>query len=75
VSPKKPTYWVRSKQIKETGEFSRWPVPAKFETLEEAQLYRRHLTLHRGPYHPGYFVEVEEDIPETFTFTPGMGRA
>ena len=74
MSKKKPTYWVRSKQINETGEFSRWPVPAKFETLEEAQLYRRHLTLSKGAYHPGYFVEVEEDTPETFTFTPGMGR-
>ena len=75
MAQKKPTYWVRSRQINETGQFSRWPVPAKFETLEEAQLYRRHLTLHRGPYHPGYFVQVEEDVPETFTFTPGVGRS
>ena len=64
---KKPTYWVRSKQINEAGEFGRRPVPAKFKTLEEAQLYRRHLNLHRGAYHPGYFVEVQKDTPPLFT--------
>jgi hypothetical protein len=72
VSQKKPTYWVRSKQLNETGEFGRRPVPAKFKTLEEAELYRRHLNLHRGAYHPGYFVEVQEDIPPAFA--AGTGR-
>jgi len=73
VSRQKPTYWVRSKQINEAGEFGRRPVPAEFKTLEEAELYRRHLNLHRGAYHPGYFVEVQEDNPPAFTpaFTPG----
>jgi hypothetical protein len=75
VSQKSPTYWVRSRQINEAGQSSGRPVPAKFETLEEAQLYRRQLTFHKGPYHPGYFVEVEEDIPLTFTFTPETGRS
>ena len=75
MSQKNPTYWVRSKQINETGEFSRRPVPAKFETLEEARLYRRHLTLRKGAYHPGYFVDVEEDIPLTFTVNPETGRS
>jgi len=67
VSHKKPTYWVRSKQINETDGFGRRPVPAKFKTLEEAELYRRHLNLHRGAYHPGYFVEVQDDSPPPFT--------
>ena len=41
MSQKNPTYWVRSKEINETGVFSRRPVPAKFETREEAlALYR-----------------------------------
>ena len=67
MSQKKPTYWVRSKQINETGQFGRRPVPAKFKTLEEAELYRRHLNLHRGAFHPGYVVEVQEDSPPPFT--------
>jgi hypothetical protein len=67
VSQTKPTYWVRSKQLNETGEFGGRPVPAKFKTLEEAELYRRHLNLHRGPYHPGYVAEVQEDSPPPFT--------
>ena len=75
VSQKNPTYWVRSKQLNETGDFSRRPVPAKFKTLEEAQLYRRQLNLRKGAYHPGYFVDVEKDIPPTFTFTAGTGKS
>jgi hypothetical protein len=71
VSQKKPTYWVRSKQINEIGEFGRRPVPAKFKTLEEAQLYRGQLNLHRGAYHPGYFIEVREDSPAPFTAGTG----
>jgi len=67
VPQKKPTYWVRSKQINETGEFGRRPVPAEFKTLKEAELYRRHLNLHRGAYHPGYFVQVQEDSPPPVT--------
>lgn len=67
VSQKKPTYWVRSKQINETGEFGLRPVPAKFKTLGEAEVYRRHLNLHRGAYHPGYVVEVQDDSPPPFT--------
>jgi hypothetical protein len=67
VSPTKPTYWVRSKKLDETSEFGRRPVPAKFKTLEEAELYRRQLNLHRGPYHPGYVVEIQEDSPPPFT--------
>jgi hypothetical protein len=72
MSRKKPTYWVRSKQINETGQFGRRPVPAKFTTREEAELYRRHLNLHRGAYHPGYVVEEQDDSPPPFT--AGTGR-
>ena len=63
MSQKGPTYWVRSKQINEIGGFGRRPVPAKFKTLEKAQQYRLQLNLHRGAFHPGYFIEVEEDSP------------
>jgi hypothetical protein len=51
-----PTYWVRSKQANETSGFGR-TVPASFKSLAAAKLYRRELQLHRGAYHPGYFVE------------------
>ena len=61
--PKKPTYWVRSKQINETTGFGRTPVPARFKTLAEAKLYRRELNLRRGAYHPGYIVEEQDDSP------------
>ena len=74
MSQKKPTYWVRSKQLNETGGFGRMPVPVKFKTLEEAQLYRRQLNLQRGAYHPGYFVEVQEDSPPA-AFAAGTGRS
>lgn len=63
---KSPTYWVRSKQINEITGFGR-PVPAKFKSLEEAKLYRRELNLHRGPYHPGYIVEKQNDNPPLFS--------
>jgi len=59
----KPTYWVRSKQTNEISDFARMPVPALFKTLEEAKLYRRELNLHRGAYHPGYFIEEQKDAP------------
>jgi hypothetical protein len=60
---KKPTYWVRSKQINEIAGYGRWRIPAPFKTLEEANECRRVMHLRRGAYHPGYFVEVE-DLPE-----------
>jgi len=59
----KPTYWVRSKQSNEISDFARMPVPALFKTLKEAKLYRRELNLHRGAYHPGYFIEEQKDAP------------
>ena len=61
--PKKLTYWVRSKQTKEPSSFGRKPVPAGFKTLEEANQYRRELNLLKGAYHPGYFVEKQDDTP------------
>ena len=30
---------------------------------EEAKQYRRGLNLHRGAYHPGYFIEKQDDNP------------
>jgi len=73
VSQKRPTYWVRSKQINEIGGFGRRPVPAKFKTFEKAQQYRLQLNLHRGAFHPGYFIEVEED--SSTPFIGGTGSA
>ena len=62
------TYWVRSKQTDEISSFSRTPVPAQFKTLSAANLYRRELNLHKGAYHPGYFVEEQDDsIPPPFS--------
>lgn len=69
---KKPTYWVRSKQLNETSDFARLPVPASFKTFEEAKLYRRELNLHKGAYHPGYFVEEQKDIPPPETLWPSQ---
>jgi hypothetical protein len=66
--PTKSTYWVRSKQINEASGFGRTPVPARFDTLKEAQLYRRHLNLRKGAYHPGYFVEEQNDSPPPSSF-------
>jgi len=61
--PKKPTFWVRSKQPNEATDFGGKPVPARFKTLGKANLYCRELNLRRGPYHPGYFVEEPDDNP------------
>ena len=58
----KYAYWVRSKQANEISGFNRMPVPAHFATLREAEVYRRKLNLHRGPYHPGYIVEEKRMI-------------
>lgn len=71
--PTKPTYWVRSRQINEITNFSRMRVPARFETLEEANRYRRELNLRKGPYHPGYYVEGPDDSPPAFS--PGTAQA
>jgi hypothetical protein len=60
---KKGTYWVRSRQANEISSFSRNPVPAHFKTLREAEVYRRRLNLRRGPYHPGYIIEEQDDNP------------
>jgi len=65
------TYWVRSKQINEISGFGRTPVPAHFKTLEEAKLYRRELNLRKGAYHPGYFVEEQDDCPPPVSFFAG----
>jgi hypothetical protein len=67
--PTTPTYWVRSKQPNETGGFGR-TIPASFKSLEEAKLYRRELQLHRGAFHPGYFVEKQDDTPPPLTLVP-----
>jgi len=69
--PKSPTYWVRSKQTKENSTFGRKPVPAEFNTLEEAKQYRQELNLHRGAYHPGYFIEKHDDSPLPSYVWPG----
>jgi hypothetical protein len=71
---KKPTYWVRSKQVNETSDFGKHPVPAQFKTLEDAKLYRRELNLRRGAYHPGYFVEEQDDSPPPFSFGKAHDR-
>lgn len=67
--PKKLTYWVRSKQTNEIGGFGRTPVPARFKRLDEAELLRRKLNLRRGAYHPGYFVEKQDDTLPSSTET------
>jgi len=59
----KPTYWVRSKQTDEKNLLRPAPAPRRFTTLAAAERRRRELNLVRGPYHPGYFVEVQEDRP------------
>jgi hypothetical protein len=71
--PQKSTYWVRSKQANETSDFGRRPVPARFKTREEADLYRRELNLRRGAYHPGYYVEEQDDSPPAFS--AGIGNS
>ena len=69
--PIKTTYWVRSKQTNEIGSFGRRPIPAQFKNLEDARDYRREMNLHRGPYHPGYFIEVQ-DAPPVFPTIPPL---
>ena len=59
--PIKTTYWVCSKQTNEISGFGGRPVPARFNTFEEAKQYRQALNLRRGPYHPGYFIKEEDD--------------
>ena len=71
MSAPKTGYWVRSKQINETSNFGRMPVPARFKTLEAAKLYRQELNLRRGAYHPGYFVEEQDDSPPPFSAATG----
>ena len=61
------SYWVRSKQTNEISGFGRTPVPARFKRLDEAELLRRELNLRRGAYHPGYFVEEQDDSPPPFS--------
>ena len=70
----KPTYWVRSKQINEISGFGRMPVPAQFKKLEDAKQYRRELNLRKGAYHPGYFVEEQDNAPPVFSFGPRTSR-
>ena len=55
----KTTYWVRSKQTTEIGDFGRHRIPARFEHLEDAKIYRRQMNLRRGAFHPGYFIDEE----------------
>jgi hypothetical protein len=69
---KKLTFWVRSRQLNETTDFGRKPVPARFRTLEAAKLYRRELNLRRGAYHPGYFVEEQDDTPPPESVWPSQ---
>jgi anti-sigma B factor antagonist len=67
----KTTYWVRSKQPNEIGCFGRRPVPAKFKTFQAAKKYRTELNLRRGPYHPGYFVEQQDNTRNLSTTSVG----
>jgi anti-sigma B factor antagonist len=67
----KPTYWVRSKQPNEIGCFGRRPVPAKFETLQAAKQYRTELNLRKGAYHPGYFIEQQDNARDLSTTSVG----
>jgi len=73
MAPQKLTYWVRSKQLNEDNNFGRMPVPARFHNFEEAKVYRRELNLRRGAYHPGYYVEKQDDAPST-SVLGGSGR-
>jgi hypothetical protein len=41
------------------------PVPAKFKTLQAAKQYRTELNLRRGAYHPGYFIEQQDNARES----------
>jgi len=61
--PAKTTYWVRSKQLNEIGSFGPRPVPAQFKDVEDARRYQRELNLRRGAFHPGYFIDEEDDRP------------
>jgi hypothetical protein len=61
--PAKITYWVRSKQTNEIGGFGRRPVPAQFKNVEDARQYRRELNLRKGAFHPGYFIDKQDDSP------------
>jgi hypothetical protein len=61
--PVKPTYWVRSKQTNEIGDFGSTPIPARFEDLGQAKAYQRQMNLRRGPFHPGYFIDQENSAP------------
>jgi hypothetical protein len=42
-------------------------VPAQFKTLEEAKQYRRELSLRKGLYHPGYYIEEQDDSSPPFS--------
>ena len=64
--PTKPTYWVRSKQPNEISGFGRKPVPARFTKLEDAKEYSRDLNLRKGAYHPGYFIEKQDNAQDSF---------
>ena len=39
----------------------------RYNSLKDAKLYRRQLNLHRGAFHPGYFIEEQKDIPPVFS--------
>jgi hypothetical protein len=68
ISEQKPTYWVRSKQtIGPNGT----PAPLKFKTLAAAKRRLLELNLCKGPYHPGYLLEVQDDRPPLFSIKTG----
>jgi hypothetical protein len=68
---RQPTYWVLSKQTDQTNTLCATPPPARFKTLAAAQRRRQELNLRRGPYHPGYIVEVQDGAPPLFVAAPG----
>jgi anti-sigma B factor antagonist len=67
----KPTFCVRSRQPNDIGCFGRWPLPASFKTLEAAKQYRAELNLRRGAYHPGYFIERQDNVRNLSTTSFG----
>jgi len=69
ISVQKPTYWVRSKKaIGKNGT----PAPFQFKTLAAAKRRLLELNLCRGPYHPGYLLEVQDDRPPLFSIKTGQ---
>jgi hypothetical protein len=69
VIAQKLTYWVRSKQ---TSGPCGTPAPIRFKTLASAKRRLLRLNLCRGPFHPGYYIEVQDSAPPPFILQPSL---